>query len=120
MTFPALDIDEVVVVLARRFLVAHPPGAEIMARQDALALQQPHRPVHRRQRDAVVDGVGAPVHFLHVGMIGRVRQDARDDAALPCHAQTEFGTELLDPAQCGIGSAGHGFEFEPPVRKPGL
>ena len=52
-----------------------------------------------------VDGVGAAVDLLDVGMVGGLGQDARDDAALPRHAQAEFGAELLDARRSVSGEA---------------
>jgi len=45
-----------------------------------------------------IEGGRAAVELLGVGMVGRVRQHARDDAALVGHAQAFVGAKLLDAA----------------------
>ena len=50
-------------------LVARPAAAEVAALQDALLLEQAHRPVDGGDRDAGIDGGGAAMDLLHVGMV---------------------------------------------------
>src|ERR1700730_4148264 len=92
-----LQVDEVVVMVGRHLLVARAPVAEIMARQDVRLLEQAHRAVHRGNADLGIDLVGAAVDGLDIGMIGRVRQHACDDAALLGHLQALIKTELFEP-----------------------
>ena len=44
----ALDVDQMIVVHPWRLLISHATGAEVVARQDALALEQAHGPVDGR------------------------------------------------------------------------
>ena len=67
---PALDIDEVIVMLARCRLVAPAAVAEIMPLQNALPGEKLERAVDRRERNSRIDRVGTPVNFFDVGMIG--------------------------------------------------
>ena len=41
----------------------------------------------------------APMHFLDIGVIVRLRQDARDHPPLSGHPEAGIGAELLDPAE---------------------
>src|SRR5580658_3873162 len=50
-----LEIDEMVVVVRRHLLVARPAVAEIMARQDACLLEEPHCAIDRGDADFGVD-----------------------------------------------------------------
>src|SRR5712691_217466 len=80
------QIDEMVVVAVGHLLVARSPIAEIVALDDAGILEQLHRAVDGRDRDAVVDRRAAPVKLLDVRVVVGRRQHARDDAALLGHA----------------------------------
>ena len=86
MTSPGAQIDQVVVMLVRDRLVAAPPGAEIMPGDDAGILEQLDRAVDGGDRNAGIDGGGAAVELLDVGMIGRRLEHAGDDPALLGHA----------------------------------
>ena len=56
---PAIDVDEVIVVFAARFLVTPAALAEFMTRENALLLKQPYRSIDGRQRDPGIDTMSA-------------------------------------------------------------
>src|SRR3546814_17753553 len=85
-----LDVDQVIVVRFGRGLVARTAVAEIMAIEDAGLLEQPHRAVDGRDRDARIDRRGALIDLLDIGMIVGVGEHARDDAALLGDAEALF------------------------------
>ena len=60
---------EVVVVLARGLLVAPPPGAKIVACEDALTFEQPERAVDGRERNSGVDGMRASMDLVDIGVV---------------------------------------------------
>jgi len=93
-----LHIDQVVVVIVARGLVARAAVAEIVALDDPGVLQEAHGPVNGRKRDARIAGARAPVDLLHVWMIVGVGQHAGDDAPLAGHAHAPIGAETLQPA----------------------
>src|SRR5262245_60995437 len=51
----ALDVDQMVVMLLRAFLVARAPVAEIVALENARLLEQPHGAINGRDRDARIE-----------------------------------------------------------------
>ena len=51
-----LDVDQVIVVLFGRLLIARAAVAEIVAREDAGLLEQAHGPVDRGDGDVRIDG----------------------------------------------------------------
>ena len=85
-----------IVVAVAHLLVAGAALAEIVPLDDAGVLEQLHRAIDRRDRDLVVDRDAAAIQFLDVGMIGGLRQHARDDAALLGHAHAGRGAARLD------------------------
>src|SRR5262245_62316637 len=80
--FAGAQIDEMVVMRVRYLFVARPAVAEIMPLDDAGILEQLHGPIHRRDRNAVIDRGTAPIEFLNVGMVLGRSERPRDDAAL--------------------------------------
>src|SRR5258705_11704488 len=68
------QIDQMVVMAVGHLLVARPALAEIMPLDDPGILEQLDGAIHGRDRDLVVDRDAAPVEFLDVGMIDRIRQ----------------------------------------------
>ncbi len=95
MTPARLDVDQVVVVAFRRLLIAGAAVAEIMALEDAGLLEQTHRAINRGERDVGVDLGGALVHLFDIGMIGRIREHARDHAPLLGHLKALVGAEFF-------------------------
>ena len=91
-----LEVDEVVVVLAGRLLVAGAAVAEIEPLDDALGLEELHGAVDRRERDALVDRRRAAVQLDDVGMVRGLIEDAGDDPALAGHAQAALAAGALD------------------------
>ena len=75
------DIDQMVVMSVRRGFVARTAVAELVAFEDARFLEQANGPVDGRDRDLRVDGGGALMQRLDVGMIFGFRQDLRDRRA---------------------------------------
>src|SRR5690242_9983290 len=92
-----LEIDEVVMMIGRHLLVARPAVAEIVARQNVRLLEKTHGPVDGGDADLGVDLIGPAVDRLDIGVIGRVRQHACDDAALLGHLQTLVEAKLFEP-----------------------
>ncbi len=95
-------VDQVVVVMVRRLLVAGAPVAEIVALDDPGFLEQAHRPVDRGDRDVRVHGVGPAVELLDVRMVLRCRQHAGHHPALVGHAHSLFRTEVFDAIHGGL------------------
>ena len=83
-------------MLVRHGLVAGAAGAEIVAGDDAGILEQLDRAVDGGDRDLRIDGRGAAVELLDVGVIGRGLQHARDDAALLGHAHALGNADFLE------------------------
>src|SRR6478672_11319843 len=91
-----LDVDQMIVVRFRCRLVARAAIAELVPLEDARFLKQSDRPVHGRNRDVRVDGGGALVKRLDVGMVLAVAEHARDHLALLGNAQALVGTQRFD------------------------
>ena len=81
----ALQVDQVIVMVARHFLIARTAIAEIVAGKDIGLFKQPHGTIDRGDADPRIDRGGAAVDLLDIGMVGGVRQHARDDAPLLGH-----------------------------------
>src|SRR5271163_3160114 len=64
-----LQVDQMVVVSARHFLVAGAPIAEIVSSQNTRLFKQPHSPIHRSDTDVRIDRGGSTVDLLDVGVI---------------------------------------------------
>ena len=92
-----LDIDQMVVMVFRRFFIAGAAIAEIMALQDAGILEQLDGAIDRGDGDMRIDRGGAAIEFLGIGMVARPGQHARDDPALLGHAQALVDAEFFDP-----------------------
>src|SRR5487761_735964 len=95
--FAGLQVDQMVVMGARHFLVARTAVAEIVARQNARLLEQAHGAIDGGDADARINRDGAAVDLLDIGMIGRFRQHARDDPALLGHLQALVEAKLFQP-----------------------
>ena len=101
-----VDVYEVKVMAVLRRLVAGAATAEVAAFQDPLFLEQPHRSIDRGDRDARIEGCGAAVKFLHVGMIGDAEvklfldslADVLDDASKGSGLMWDFGRTLIKQA----------------------
>src|SRR5271169_6865734 len=92
-----LQVDQMVVVSARHFLVAGAPVAEIVSSQNTGLFKQPHSPIHRSDTDARIDGRGSTVDLLDVGVIDGLLQHANHHPALFRHLPTLVKAELLQP-----------------------
>src|SRR6202040_1469488 len=110
------QIDQVVVVAVAHLLVAGAALAKIVPLDDACVLEQLHRAINRRDRDLVVDGDAAAIQFLDIRVIFRLRQHARDDAALLGHAHAGGGATRL---YTGSLERGGGFEHGHSEGSPG-
>ena len=84
-----------------------PAGAEVVPRNDALAREQAHGPINRRERNARVDGVHTPIDLIHVRVIGGFGEHAGDHAPRCSHTQALLGAKLFDPAGLLWGLFGH-------------
>jgi len=94
-----VDVDQVVVVALRGWLVPRPPVQELMALDDAEFLEPLHRPVDRRKRDTVVLPGNAAVQFGDIRMVVRIGNHLRDQPALAREPQA-VGADLgLDPVR---------------------
>ena len=82
-----------------RFFVARAAIAEIVPLDDAAFLEQAHRAVDRGDGDMRIDGVGATIEFLDIGMVGRLAEYTRDDPTLIGHPHVLFDAEFFDPIQ---------------------
>src|SRR5271169_451878 len=83
-----LQVDEMVVMRARHFLVAGSAIAEIVPRNDVRLLEQPYRPVNRGDADVRINGGRSSVYLFDIRMIGRLRQHSRNHPSLVGHLQT--------------------------------
>src|SRR4051812_37155701 len=101
-----------VVMAVAHLLVTGTALAEVEAFDNAGVLEQFYGPVHRRNRDLVVDRHATSVQLLDVGMVGGFRQHPRDDAALFGHSHAGGGAAGFDTGglergrglECGHGS----------------
>ncbi len=73
-----------------------------MALQNAGILEQLDGAIDGGDGDMRIDGRGAAVEFLGIGMVVGVRQHARDHAALLGHAQPLVDAEFFDPRQSSL------------------
>jgi hypothetical protein len=73
-----LHVDEVVMMIRRRHLVAHSPIAKRMALRDADAFEQFERPVDGGQGNTRATLGDAAMEFIHVGMIPALRKNLGD------------------------------------------
>src|SRR5919197_1984934 len=64
-----LQVNQMVMVRTRHFLVTRTAVAKIMPREDIGLLEQPHGAVHRGNADAWVDRSRSPIDLLDIGMI---------------------------------------------------
>ena len=64
-----LQVDQMVVVSTRHFLVAGAPIAEIVSSQNTRLFKQPHGPIHRSDTNARINRGGSTVDPLDVGVI---------------------------------------------------
>ena len=74
-----LRVDQVIVVMIGRFLVARAAVAEVVALDDAALLEQAHGAIDRGDRNARIDGDRAFVQLVHVrvgdnGIVGADQQ----------------------------------------------
>ena len=92
-----LQIDQMIVMCARHLFVARAPVAEIVARKDVGFFEQPHGAIYGSDADMRVDGGGSTIYLFDVGMICRLRQNARDDPPLLGHLEPFVEAELLQP-----------------------
>ena len=67
-----LQVDEMIVMLARHFLVARAAVAEIVPLEDVRLLEQAHGAIDGGDADLGIDLAGAAIHALDIGMIGRL------------------------------------------------
>src|SRR5260221_12157742 len=77
-----LDVDQMLMKVGWHLFVARSPVAEIMTRQDVGLLEQTHRAIARGDADMGADLAGAAANVLDIGMLNRIRQPGRRDAAL--------------------------------------
>ena len=68
-----LQVDEMVVVRARHFLVAGSAFAEIVPGNDARFLEQPYRPINRGYADPGINCGCSSVHLFDIRMVDRFR-----------------------------------------------
>jgi hypothetical protein len=93
---PGLQIDKMIVMRVRHFLVTRAAIAKIVALQNTGVLEQLHRAVDGGDGDVRIDRRSAAVEFLGVGMVFGLRQHARDHQALLGHAKALVRAKLLD------------------------
>ena len=91
-----LDVDQMVVMGLGRGFVAGPAVAEIMTLQNAGFLEQAHRPIDGRDRDAAVDRRGPLVQRLDIGMILGFGKNTGDHPPLLSDPEAFLGAECLD------------------------
>ncbi len=92
----AIDVDQVVMPAVLGRFVARAAAAEIAAFENAPLLEQAHGAIDRGDGDARVQGGGAAVELLDIGVVGGVREHAGDDPALAGHLQALGHAEALD------------------------
>jgi tRNA 2-thiouridine synthesizing protein A len=92
----ALDVDQVVVMLVRRFFIASATISEVVLGENAGLLEQAHGPVNGGDRDVGIDRGRAAMHGLDIRVIVRLRQHTRDHAPLVGHLETAFGAQHLE------------------------
>src|SRR5215472_436761 len=92
-----LQVDQMVMVSTRHFLVAGAPITEIVSCQNTGLFKQPHCPIYCGDADVRIDRGGSTVNLLDVRVIGGFGQHSGDDPALLRHLQTLVKAELLQP-----------------------
>src|SRR6516162_41003 len=83
----AFDIDQMVVVAARRLRVAAAASPEVVPLQEAIGRKELDGAVDGRKRDAGIHAARSPIDLFHVGMIPGSREDLGDHPALPRQPQ---------------------------------
>ncbi len=83
-----VEVDQMVVVLPVRILVSSTAITKFQPVQNPRFFKQLHRAVDRRQRNTVIDGIGAGVQLLHIRVIKALLQHLGDGPARAGHAQT--------------------------------
>jgi TusA-related sulfurtransferase len=89
----ALDVDQVIMMLVRRFFVARAAVAEVVLGENAGFLKESHRPINRRNGNIRIYCRRAPMHRLDVGMVVGFGQDACDHSPLVRHLETALGAQ---------------------------
>jgi hypothetical protein len=90
-----IHVDQMIVVIPAGLLESRRPTFEGMAVDSAHFLQKFHRPVDRRQRDALVDRLGTAEDFKRVGMVFRLTQYIQDDLARTGDADARLAQRLF-------------------------
>src|ERR1700719_2463969 len=80
-----LQVDEMVVMRARHFLVAGSAIAEIVPGNDARLFEQPYRPVNGGNTDARINRGCSSVDLFHIRVIDGLRQHSRNYPSLLGH-----------------------------------
>src|SRR5436190_23655492 len=94
------------VVSLRSGLVTRATVAKLVPFKNAGLLEQAHRAIDRRDRNVGVNGCGARVERLYVGMVLAVTKHSRDDFALLGDAQPLVGAQLFN-----VDRSMHGVEL---------
>ena len=97
----ALDVDQVVVMLVRRFFIARAAVAEIVLGENAGLLEQSHRAIDRGDGDVRIDRGRAPMHRLDIGMVVRLPDSTRAiTRRWSGHLETALGAQQLRAWTC--------------------
>jgi hypothetical protein len=80
--FASFDINQMVVMRLGRCLIPRATIAEIMPVQYASLFKQADGPIYRGNRDFGINRRRTAVKLLHIGVVGRIGNDARDDPPL--------------------------------------
>src|SRR5690606_13438742 len=96
---PGLNIDQMIVMLIRYFLVAGAAVTKIVALENTVFFQHADGAVNRRDADRVIQLRCPFVDKFHIRVILRFRQNARNNAALLGHPQALLDAKLFQ-ASC--------------------
>src|SRR5262249_40792392 len=105
---PAFDIDQMVVVAARRLLVATAARPKVVPLQEAVGRKELDGAVDGRKRDAGIHAARPSIDLLHVGMILGGGKDLCDDPALSRQPQPLLCAQQLYACGRRIWRDGHG------------
>ena len=91
-----LNVNQVIVVLLIRCLVASFAVAKGVPGKDVFVFEQLDRTIDRRQRNRGINRGDAPMEFAHIRMIVRLSQHLKNSATRFGYSKTEFMTNRFD------------------------
>lgn len=112
--FACFKVDQVIMVLARGFLVSATAGSEIVTFENAIVLEQLQRAIDGREGNARVHLMGPAVDLDDIGMVLGFGEHARDGPPLAGHTEPALAAKPFDTARILIVAVGHSNQQKAP------